>query len=153
MRGSTLEGMLLYEAKIKPSIRDMVDRVHEMSHQDIDQLQVPLPWFKLALKQLKNKESTVDQEARILANTTFGETKDVMGSIVQWTGSTTFIPLSHAMKLEVTSGTWIFLPDVGGMWIGSSYSKTADAALTQLPTHKRSSRREYIAFTKGSPST
>lgn len=55
--------LIAYEARVKPHVREIYDRCHEMTDEEIDQSSVPLPWMKEALKRVRDQRTYGDQEA------------------------------------------------------------------------------------------
>ena len=122
-----------------------------MTDLDIEQADVPLPWFRLALKEIRGNRDHANFAAAINAGAvpgiTFGFTPDMEGLMVAWTAEESWISLSPQgsmdNKLLVPHGTLIFFPDSGGMWIDSIFVARPSLDLTKTRMVGRTNRMGY----------
>lgn len=151
MRTTSLTNLLLSEAKRKPHIAELVARAEEMSDLEIEQADVPLPWFRLALKEIRGNRGHANFAAAINAGDvpgiTFGFTPDMDGLMVAWTAEESWITLSPQGSMEnkllVPHGTLIFFPDSGGMWIDSIFVARPTLDLSNTRMVGRTNRMGY----------
>ena len=141
--------MLLYEAKRKPFIADLIDRLNEFSDDDIDAMKLPLPWYKKALKEyrkeLYNQEDYKEIIARILPNIVDGFLPDKPGICKIWRGNNQFIEMDRG-HLEIKPNELIWFPDDGfGVWIDTTFSKKIDNRLLNLSEIGKMTKTEYTA--------
>lgn len=120
MARSKLE-LLFYEAKQKPEIRKLVDNIMNLSDQDIMNAKVPLPWFRIALRELKEKKLKEIQTGSlrmndpefhnfVLNNTKLSLRPDPNGDIYQWKGEPVFVQ-SGASQVEVKTNALLWKTD------------------------------------------
>jgi hypothetical protein len=139
-----LLGYLEYEAKIKPEIAALVARVDDMTDEEIDAAQTPLPWFKIALKRLRDTRRYEKMRGEILDGMQDGFSPDPMGYAAEWNGGEVFVKTSANMLIEVTDRTLLWFPDAGGMWVESTYCSTVDARMASLKSIGRMTKSEYM---------
>lgn len=138
MRGRSLTDLLRYEATRKPAIAALVERVQTMTDAEIDATPVPLPWFRQALKALRDQQAEqglFDRvRALIEAHIVEGTVPDPMGEMRRWQGGSTFLALNRGGGIGVDDGCLLWLPDDGGVWIDTIFARVPDprvAALSQ----------------------
>lgn len=111
-----------------------------MTPEEIQNAQVPLPWYRDALMRLWYQERakmagdmTTDHLAgRIIT----GFQGDPEGLMCEWMGATGFIG-----SIEVKTGDLLWFTEKGGMWIETVYMK-------QVPEHVRAMARPIRKATK-----
>lgn len=115
--------MLKYEAKKRPEIAKLMDNCTSMSDDEIDNSQVPLPWFKIALKKYKSQQIY----EQMLANAPELETiepdaNSVSGSIYRFEGEDCYIPSwCGPSKLKLSNGELFFIQDDNKkLWLGTN---------------------------------
>jgi hypothetical protein len=126
MRSQSLAQLLSYEAKRRPEIAELISRVSTMSDDDIDALDLPLPWFKQALKQ---ERGTINARKMIDDNVVFGETENQDGVIWEWISDAMFVPVGNG-AIEIKMGDLILITEKG-FWLGSSLYPPCPIDLTQ----------------------
>lgn len=118
-----LLGKLEYEARVKPEIKKLVDNVYNMTDEEIDAAETPLPWFKQALKMMRDLKSANDFDEFVMNNTTFSANDDIDGVTFRYLGEDFFARVSTGMEVEVKSGEVFWCPKTGGAWIQETFCK------------------------------
>jgi hypothetical protein len=114
-----IDSMLDYEASKNPELALIIEGITEMSNKDIDALTLPLPWFKTALKR---------RRASVLAGSfadnmaSYGFSEDFTGEVREWVSDTAYTKVGTT-DLQVTTGSLLFFPDSGGVWIDLIFSQ------------------------------
>lgn len=142
MRGDMV-AFLLYEAKVKPAVAMLVDLIDSMSYADIDNAVVPLPWYRIALKLLKDQKIKQKQTEQILANSIYSVTPDPEGWMAEYNGETAYFSISEASEIEVKSGTLVWFPYDGGVWIETTFCRAIDNRMITLPHISKVTKSEY----------
>jgi hypothetical protein len=116
-----LIGKLMYEAKVKPAIKLLVDRVAELTDEEIDQAKVPLPWFRIALRKLRDQYKGDIAHAQmygiVMDNLIESKNNDA-GTCYLYDGEPIFVKSSN-LDMEVTTGTYLFT-DGNKIWVHST---------------------------------
>jgi hypothetical protein len=124
MRGNIID-LLLAEAKRKPAIKALVDKIHELTDEDIAQAQVPLPWYRQALVCLKEKDSLRTLALDVDKHIVHGAVPNPDGEVFQWVGGEAYLPSGpFGSLLMITHGKLLWLPAKGGVWYETSFSPT-----------------------------
>ncbi len=115
--------LLVAEARYKPDIADLIDRIDSLSYEDIDALPI-LIWRRKALKGLKDRNSDGErkQQAERFADQ-MGEIKDrspIRGSIQRYLGPETVMKPEHGLTLTLRHGELLFISDEGDVWCGTA---------------------------------
>jgi len=131
MRGQSLEGLLTYEAKRKPEVQALVDRIDDLTDADIESAVVPLPWFRQALKQMRDRRAAERRNGGVLEKVVYGVNPEVMGRVFYWNNEPIFIQTSNIATIELGHQELYFLPDSGGLCLGYSTFKLQDPRLLQ----------------------
>lgn len=131
MRGQSLEGLLEYEAKRKPEIKALLDRVDDLTDADIESAVVPLPWFRQALKQIRDRRAAERRNGGALEKVVYGVNPEPLGRVFYWNQETIFIQTSNIATIELNYQELYFLPDTGGLCLGYSTFKLQDPRLEQ----------------------
>ncbi len=129
--------LLKYEAKKKPHIAELMANVHSMSMADIDAAQVPLPWFKQALKKYKT-----DEYVKQLASTmTYQDVDapDIIGDIYRCDEESTFVGAGR-WSLEIKRNDFIFVSDK--IWFENTILNHLPRECTKVIQGK--TRAEYL---------
>jgi len=141
-----LKSMLAYEAKRRPAVAELVERAEHLTDEDLATVAVPMPWYRKALRLVRDqrrKEATIQggDFARFMVE--MPPSPAPMGETRQWTHDATFIKTDGWM-FEITPGFLIWLPEGGGVWIGTVFSKSIDSRLVaQTTTQGRMTHNEY----------
>lgn len=138
-----LLGKLEYESRVKPEIAAMVDRIAEMTDAEIDAADTPLPWFKQALKILRS-EVIAKNAGQEMAGVTFGHVPDIPGKIAYWHYGDEFVKINKGMEIEIMTGTLIFFPDQGGVWVEHVYGDRIGPHLASLSIIGQCTKSEYM---------
>jgi hypothetical protein len=136
MRGDIV-AMLHYEAKVKPEVKKLVDNIMNMTTQDIENAQVPLPWYRQALLILKNRTT-------IQSTITFGENADPLGWIARWHDVDSDLMIDRNNTIEIKTNTLVWFPDSGGVWIESLFSQIIDPRLSTLHQTEILTKSQYM---------
>ena len=127
--------MLRYESTRKPAIKELYDLAVAgvLTDNEIDEAPVPLPWYRKALKELRDKHvsESITQTTAILMmpHIVDGVNKPSSGVMMTFMGDTTFIKIDASSQVELKYGRPVFFPRVGGVWIDTIYSKKIDPKL------------------------
>ena len=123
------KSLLAYEAKKKPHIAALVERLATMDESEINALPV-IKWIRLALLSEKKEILELSNIANILANSddyfVFGFSNNPRGKIFRWTGPSTFLNIDRGNSLELRENKLIWYPDSGGIWYETLYSSVVD---------------------------
>ena len=141
--GRDIVSLILSEAKRRPAIAELVARAHEMTDDEIATVKVPLPWYRKALKKLRDQKENAEFELYVLENSTEIITPDGGGAIYRYTGMTDFIAVDRDGQIEVKTGMLIWFPKSGGVWIDTLFSETIDPKLGQSIHVSNSTKTEY----------
>jgi len=150
----TLSELLLFEATRKPKIAELISNIRDLSEEDIDNIKVPLPWYKKALKEYKKSLGKRDEDALVNARAleyiskyvVDGVVPDGLGHLKEWRGENIYLVLDRNGNLEIKTGTALWFPDTGGVWIETVYSKFIDPRIFGLPTISRMTKTEYTEY-------
>jgi hypothetical protein len=142
MRGDMV-AMLKYEATIKKDVQRAIEQIDTLSHEDIDRLTMPLPWYLVALHRMKTEREALDQTAMILSNTKDLINPDPMGWMAEWHHDNTYIQVTTAMSIEIKTGTLVFFPEEGGVWIETTFVKQFDNRMAQLTPIAQMAKTRY----------
>lgn len=145
MRGDLVE-MLMYECKVKPAVAALVNQIDSMSHTDIENAVVPLPWYRTALLRLKDQNQSRAQEDRILANILYGVVPDPLGWMAEYTGDRSYFTITENSAIEVNTGTLVWFPMDGGVWIETTFCRNIDVRMFELPPIKQVTKTEYTGI-------
>lgn len=119
----------MYEAKRRPEIQELVDKVDQLTDADIDAAVVPLPWFRQALKLVREKKIEAARNSRIEANIVLGVNPEKIGRVFLWPHDTTYVQTSAITTIELKFMEPYFVLDDGGVYIGYSLFKMVDPRL------------------------
>jgi hypothetical protein len=142
MRTQSLTGLLAYEARRRPEIKLLVDKVAQLTDDDIERAVVPLPWFKQALRQMRAEERT----KTLVVTSTNGFVANPPGVVKYWSGPASFIPVSYRSSIEVKTDYPLWFPDDGGVWIDTVYCSVIPSAFEHLPNAEAMTKLEYMSL-------
>lgn len=147
IQGRDIVSLLLSEARRKPNIAVLVDNINNMSIEEIETIRVPLPWYRNALKKLKSQSTQADTNARAqeLVNqfAVNGIVQDTNGTMRQYSGDTCFITVDRGNMLEIKTGSLIWFPKNGGVWIDTLFSVVIDGKLSDSTVVGEMSKSGY----------
>jgi hypothetical protein len=115
----------------------LVDRVDDMTDEDIEAAQVPLPWFRIALRDLRDSRKVVELPE-------IPHEADPMGTLVEWVSAEAFIKTTARLEVEVKPGMLLWRPDTGGVWLESTFCKTVDPQVYGQRAVSRITKSEYL---------
>ncbi len=146
--GRDIVALLRQEAKRKPAIAQLMNDVQTMTDAEIDALKVPLPWYRKALKKVRDLNISAETTARVsdILKDRIVELKlnDVMtGTIRRWTYETRFIKMGRGGELEIKEGQYVWFPRSGGVWVGTLFSDVIDPHLSSTIYVKDGKRADY----------
>lgn len=139
MRGQDIVALLKYEAQRRPDIQQAISNVENLSESDIENLVVPLPWFRQALRVLKARieiEKLYRQPLDITYN------PDRMGHVTTWQGDPTYLKQGSS-SLELITGFPVWFPDAGGVWVDTAFFPQIPHQLQGMGPGTPSSLSEY----------
>ena len=128
--------MLANEAKRFPKVAALLERVHLLTDEEIENADVPLKWYKKALRTLRDqtKDKLASQQAfesKMLEFESYivdGSVPDPVGEVREWIGSETWLELDRGHIL-VQPGTLIWLPMSGGVWIQTLFQRQINSRI------------------------
>ncbi len=115
LAGRDMVQLLLNEAKRKPKIAELVDRVNSMTDADIDAADVPLPWFRIALKRLRGAESAMGY-ANLMGP--IEERSETVGMVLRYIGPDVQFRPPKGLQIEIKTNDLLFMAD-NQTWLGS----------------------------------
>lgn len=142
MRGDMV-AMLAYEATVKPEVADAISKIDTLSHEDIERLTMPLPWYLVALHRMKREQEALEQEAMILRNIKDQVNPDPIGWMAEWNHEECYYPVTKAMSIQIKPGTLVFFPEDGGVWIETTFVKHFDDRMAALPPITQMAKTRY----------
>jgi hypothetical protein len=157
MRGDMVK-LLLSEAKTRPDIAALVDRVENLTDAEIEAIKVPLPWFRTALRRLRAQRGATTLAAYIEQHVVDTLAPDPEGWLHIWKGGAEFLPLGRGTAMDVQDGEPLFLPDTGGFWLATAFAPDIPHSLLLGSLRARretkggymTARRDWIAARVGS---
>lgn len=133
-RQRSLIDMLRFEATRRPEIGDLIERAPYLTDKQIDELDVPMPWFREAFREVKRKSASGNIE----------ETANPKGAIVEWVFSAETLRVDKG-EVFVDMGQRIFVTDQG-LWIGHVFSRHLDPKIRiQTRLIQRTLLSHYLA--------
>lgn len=139
--------MLRYEAARRPDIKALLDRAECLTDAEIATVPVPLPWFRTALAMARDAaraaSSQRDAMTFIAAHTRIVPNHDPVGEVRLWSSPTTYLRAARGGHIEMREGRHLFLPDRGGVWIGSMFSSVVDPAVAHADVIGRMTMTAY----------
>lgn len=129
MRSQSLPVLLKSEAKKRPEIAALLERVETLTDEEI--AAAPgLPWVRKALHQARDIAEVNDPRfiERIMGRVRTGFVADPEGILAQW-GMESWMVIERGNQLLMPEGTLVFLPETGGAWLGSIFVEHVTPAL------------------------
>lgn len=139
--------LLQHEAKRRPIVADLLDRVASLTDEDIEAADVPMMWYRSALKQLRDKKKLEALIAAIPLDDDSGTGEnDKLGLTLEYTGSNFWLkPTKNAMQLEISTGDWLFYPkEGGGAWLNHLFIPYPPQQLAQSKHVAEQTRADYV---------
>jgi hypothetical protein len=148
--GRDMVALLRAEARKKPATAALMDAAQTMTDAEIDALKVPLPWYRKALKKVRDMRISSETTARmseiIAASVQDKMLNDVgFGSMRQWNGDQTFVTVDRGGGIEIKYGQMVWFPESGGVWIDTAFSNHVDPNFANTTFVERNKRSGYIA--------
>lgn len=140
MGGRSPADLLIYESKRRPEIRALLDLAEtgELTDEQLDAAKVPLPWYRKALRDLRNARLENRRINVSMANTLRameghgfirdGRLAPSEGVMMTYVGPTQFIAVGNG-HIELQTDRPVFFPKIGGVWIDTAFSRRIDKAL------------------------
>jgi hypothetical protein len=144
--------MLESEARRRPEIAALLASCETLTDEDIDNAQVPLKWFRDALKEARNRKLTklaheALQEiakANPVTEVTPSE-NDKRGIWLEYNGANFWAKARRGFQIEIRTGDWIFFPEDGsGAWLNQTFMDKPPAQLKQSHKVAEGTRYEYL---------
>jgi hypothetical protein len=123
--------LLEYEAARRPEIAALLADAPNMSDADLARAQVPLPWYRNALRIVRDRAKvaalklSLEDDPRVID----GVIPDGEGVIADYVGETFW--MKGRALIEIRTDTMVFLPLSGGVWVDWSFYPAVDPALTR----------------------
>lgn len=128
MMGRDIVALITNEARWKASTRELVEKAFDYTDEEVDALQVPLKWYKEAIKEMRRRKAqevsaeAASEAAEGYADTMGGfvETPMVVGDLVQYTGHDVsgFTP-ARGLKIALTTGMHFFVTEAD-VWLDAT---------------------------------
>lgn len=139
MRGQDIVALLAYEAKRRPEIQQAMDNIESLNEQDIENLVVPLPWYRNALRAMKIRK---ELEKLLGHPTKITHTPDSWGLIAIYQGTNTYLK-AGVSSLEIITGFPVWFPDQGGVWVDTVWFPVIPSPLVGITTGDRMTFLSY----------
>ena len=131
--------MLDYEAKRRPEIADVIDRLGEMTDDEIKAVKVPLPWVTKALL-AKCEEIRL---AKMVIKSNNGFVDDPIGIVKCWPFMEQWVPLNAAGgQLLVKENDLVFFVN-NGCWLGTIWCQVVPTILANCRPVREASKSQY----------
>lgn len=140
MPGRSPVDLLIYESKRRPEIKALMELAEtgELTDAQLDAAKVPLPWYRKALRQIRDARLANHRINVSMVNTMKsmeehglirdGKLAPSQGVMMQYVGPTQFIAMGKG-HIELISGRPVFFPKIGGVWIDTVFSGRIDPNL------------------------
>lgn len=131
MRGDIVK-LLLSEARRRPDIAALCDRAAALTDEEIATVIVPLPWFRQALRKLRDRKALEEAQRVIMDHPeaiVHGQVPDPWGDMRRWSAPSRFLQVERGNAIEIVPGRLLWVPDTGGVWIGTVFSRIVDPAI------------------------
>lgn len=119
-----------------------------MTDEEIESVRVPLPWYRNALRQMREEKQKIMMMADVVANSEFGVVNDIEGEIHEWRQGTEFVDVGRGGGLEITPGKLVFFPTTGGVWIDTLFCEKIDPKLVLSYRIGHGTRTDYMVMCK-----
>lgn len=144
--------LLTYEAKKRPKVAALLDRVHELTDEEIDTADVPLKWYKQGLRVARDrariKNIMAETEAAMGPLTVIDTSVNTkFGKRLIYTGPSCFVTTARGVLFELKCQDWFFVPeDYPGCWQNQVYFNEVPLAVQQhsVVSVERETRHQYI---------
>lgn len=153
MTGRSLEALLVGEARRRPEIAAMLEIIEHLSDNDIDTAVVPLPWYRTALKQLRNKKLAQQQAATFNASVDSAESLVTKGTMADMSGRQVIYQGSEGwfskeangagVSVMIPHGAHLFITDHGTFWYNCTAFRHLDPRLQSSREVCASTLRQY----------
>jgi hypothetical protein len=152
MRTHNVIELIQYEASAKPEIAMLVERAPDMTEDEINALDLPMLWYREALKAVrfqelekrKYSEISLSIEAAIGGQEQY--VSDPMGTMAIWEKDDVYMKTATGSLLLVHYGKLIWFPDSGGLWFETSFSRDENMLFSRRL--QRCTKLEYINLYK-----
>lgn len=126
MTGRDIVKLLEYESSRRPEIAELVDKVSAMTDDDIANAEVPLPWFRNALKIMRDRQKIAVYSAELCNSIEISYLPDPIGEVWKYTGIDRFMPISASRskmtnEIEINNGQMLWCAS-DHYWIDSFYA-------------------------------
>jgi hypothetical protein len=126
MTGRSYEKMIYAEAKRFPKVAELLARAAELTDEEIATADVPLPWYRMALTRIRNEErgkaKMGEMKSEMESGSSYfrhGSAPPIKGYQAVYCGPDQYV-MMLVTEMLLRSGTLVFFPLHGGMWIESS---------------------------------
>lgn len=133
MRQKSLIQLLEYEAKRKPDIARLVNKVDSLTDNEINEAKVPFPWYRKALKELREKNVLKNNTINIENHIVEGYTPNPVGDLRKWSGDLSFVKVNNrGGEIQVDNGDLFWFPKTGGAWLDSIFIENPEPKIYSL---------------------
>lgn len=153
MIGRDIVKLLEIEAKRRPNIAELLARAETLTDEEIDTAQVPLKWFKDALKEARKRQLGASAERRMaellatlppMESNNDGE-NEKRGLTLEYTGGNFWTKTRTGAEMEICTGDWFFFPEDGsGAWLNQTFLPRPPMQLSQSKQIAEQTRFEYV---------
>lgn len=129
-----MDAMLSYEASRRPEIAELLSRVEKLTDREIQEANVPLPWFRTALMQRRDAAITaaiVEKLIVELPQDPLNLDTTIHGEAYRYNGEDLWVKLSKGSEMltEIRGGTMVFIADDGRVWLGELFCAPMDSRI------------------------
>jgi hypothetical protein len=144
--------MLESEARRRPEIAALLARCETLTDEDIDNAQVPLKWYRDALREARQRKTTqlayeaIEKLAKLqtVSEVTTSE-NEKLGVWIEYTGDNFWAKGRRGFEIEIKAGDWLFFPEDGsGAWLNQTFLDRPAAQLKQSRKVGEGTRYEYL---------
>lgn len=144
--------MLESESRRKPEVAKLLDRCLnlEISEAEIEGVEVPLPWYRTALKEALKRAKTkkeLDEQMKQFDDVPMNMIDGVnshMGITALYKGDQCWVLANRGFMVEVRYGDLLFFPKDGGAWLNQIYFDRPPQEFRSFTVVEEQTRHEYI---------
>ena len=115
MIGRDIVVLIMNDARTKPHIAEIVERAYDYTDEEVDNLAVPLPWYRNAIKEMRRRKAAeIALEAAEGYANDMGcpiDTPPAMGTLVRYMGNSEQFKTEKGMFIGLKTGYYFFIDD------------------------------------------
>lgn len=144
--GRDIVKMLESEARRKPQVAELLTRARagDLSDADIAAAIVPLPWYRKALIEARDRVAAQAMFDDVIPETLEDGANTTRGTTVIFTGPTCWLKPVRGLQTEVRTGDMLFFPQDGGAWLNQTFFSGSQPELQSVRVIAEQSRKEYV---------